>query len=415
MGDVQLTPAFVFRYEKRMRAIQENEYARTLLAENNWWPKVAKTLPIDGASERLTWFLNTAQIRPAGDGGNIQFDPLVAQSTELVPQVYESAIRVQKDQLLDLRGGGLDTLADWSMQVGAATAGWFPQKILAELLMNGAATDGSAAAYDGVPFFADNTTSTTFAGVSLIGHPYNPYLPGLGGYVNWLHGSATTFVSGAATVTYPGALPIHAVGSGNVSVDTAFNNVAQAIAYAKSIKMPNGITPRYLAPIAMVVPPALIFRATEITQAKVIAQAAGASGGGGADVEAVIRRFGLQVPIQADELASSTSYTTQIKQAAQAAITQASGVTTIYKPTITGNDTTWYLIMRENMTSQLGGFIYVNRFPFQTNYFTGDTSTGPATGIDAILNRARQVEYICQGKVGMQYGHPYAVLRIDGS
>jgi hypothetical protein len=415
MGDAQLTPSFVFKYEKRMRAISEDEYARTLLAENTWWPKVAKTLPIDGASERLTWFLNTAQIRPIGDGGNIQFDPLVTQSTELVPQVYESAIRVQKDELLDLRGGGLDVLADWSRQLGAATAGWFPQKILAELLMNGSATDGSANAYDGVPFFADNTTSTSFGGVSVTGHPYNPYLPNLGGFPNWLHGAATTYTQPSGTVVqYPGALPIHSSGSGSVTVDVALDNVGKAIAYARSIKMPNGVTPRYLTPIAIVAPPALIFRATEITQAKVIAQAA-ATGGGGADVEAVIRRFGLQMPIQADELASSTSYVTQIKQAAQAATGQASGVTSIYKPTITGNDTTWYLIMRENMTSMLGGFIYVNRFPFQTNYFTGDTSTGPATGIDAILNRARMIEYICQGKVGMQYGHPYAVLRIDGT
>lgn len=409
MADNTLTPSFVFKYEKRMRAIQEDEYARTLLAENIWWPRVAKTLPIDGASERLTWFLNTAQIHPSGSGGNIQFDPLVTQSTELVPQRYHSAIEVSKDDLLDLRGAGLDTLADWSRQVGAATAGWFPQKILAELLMNGAATDGSAAAYDGVPFFADNNTSTTFGGTAVLGHPYNPYLPNVGSFANWLHGSSGTYAAGpgGTTVPYPGALPI----DDSVTVEVALQNLGKAIAFAKGIKMPNGITPRYLSPLGIVAAPRMTPRIQQLTDAKFIGQTPGGSG----DVMALIRNWGMSAPIEAPELAATTSYTTQIRQAAQAATNQASGQINTYQPTITGNDTTWYLLMKESMTSQLGSFIYVNRFPFQTNYFTGDTSTGPSTGIDAILNRALLIQYICQGKVGMQYGHPYGVLRIDAS
>jgi hypothetical protein len=412
MADNQLTPSFVFKYEKRMRAISEDEYARTLLAENVWWPKLAKTLPIDGASERLTWFLNTAEIKPAGDGGNVQFDPLVTQSTELVPQRYRSAIEVTKDQLLDLRGGGLDILADWSRQVGAATAGWFPQRLLAELLLNGANTDGSANAYDGVPFFADNTTSTTFGGTAVLGHPYNPWLPNVGGYANWLHGSATTYNAGlgGASVPYPGALAI----DDTVSIDTAFINLGKAIAYARGLKMPNGITPRYLSPVGIVCPPRITPRVAELTDAKFIAQAA-STGGGSGDVTATLRRWGLEMPIEAPELAATTSYSSQILQAAQSATAQASGIKTAYTETFTGSDTTWYLIMRESMTTQLGSFIYVNRFPFQTNYFTGDTSTGAATGIDAVLNRALQIQYICQGRVSMQYGHPYGVFRIDNS
>jgi len=150
MADVSLTPSFVFQYEKRMRAIQEDEFARALLAVNTWWPRISKTMNIDGASERLTFFLNTAEIRPVGFGGNVPFEPLVTQSTELVPQRYASGIRVNKDQLLDLRGGGLDILADWSRQIGVKMAYW-PQRLLAEIIMNGANTDGSANAYDGVP------------------------------------------------------------------------------------------------------------------------------------------------------------------------------------------------------------------------------------------------------------------------
>src|SRR4029077_6260506 len=146
--------------------------------------------------ERLTWFLQTARIEPVGTGGNIRFEPLVTQSMEILPERWASGISVKRDQMLDLMGTGLDELAEWSRQIGTKIA-YHPQRMVSELIMNGATTDGSANAYDGVPFFADNTTSTTFGGVSVTGHPYNPYKPKLGGYIKCLHG--------VASGTYPAA------------------------------------------------------------------------------------------------------------------------------------------------------------------------------------------------------------------
>lgn len=403
-GGVTFSPTFVFSYEKQMRAIQEYEYARSLLAENLWWARLAKTVTLEGASDRLTWFLNTATIRPAGAGGNVSFEPLVTQSTEIVPQVYDAGIKVQKSQLLDLRAGGLDSLKEWSMQMGTATA-YFPQRLISELLMNGAAADGSANAYDGVPFFADNNTTTTIGGVAVKGHPYNPFRPSLGGYFNWFHG--------APSGTYPGALPIDTTNA--ATDDIAFNNLSKAIAYVGSWKMPDGITPRFIRPRGLLVPSALLPRAVKITDAKYLAFGA-SSGGGSADVTGVTRRWGLtSAPIEAQELNASTNYPTQILQAMQTATGQASGIIKTYTPQITGSDTSYYLIMEENMSSQLGGLMHVMREPFQTNYFTGDGSTGPSTGLDAVLNRAREIEYICQGRLSGQYGHPYGVIRIDAT
>lgn len=410
MSDVSLSPSFVFQYEKRMRAIQEDEFARALLETSTWWPRICKTMNIDGASERLTFFLNTAEIRPVGFGGSVPFEPLVTQSTELVPQRYASGIRVNKDQLLDLRGGGLDILADWSRQIGVKMAYW-PQRLLAEIIMNGANTDGSATAYDGVPYFADNLTSTSFNGTSVTGHPYNPWRPLLGGYVNWLHGnSATVTQPNGATYTYPGKLPLDT----SVTIDVAFQNLSSAIAFVGGFKMPDGITPRFLRPRGILAPPAMIPRIAELTGAYFLAQ--GATGGAGSsDVRATIQRWGLDgPPIEVAEFAATTNYTTQIVQAAQTATGQASGVQTVYQETITGNDTTWYLVMEQNMSSMLGGLIHVIREPFKTNYFFGEGNTG-ATGIDAILNRALEIEYILQGRMSCQYGHPYGLIRIDGS
>lgn len=395
----QLTPSFVFQLEKRMAAIREDEFARALSdSETNYWGRISKQLDIDGASERKTWFLNTADIRPDGLGGTQDFDPLVTQTTELVPQRYKAGISVKKDQLLDLRGGGLDILTEWAAQIGYKSA-YFPQRLLTELLMNGANTDGSANAYDGVPFFQD-TTTTTFAGTAVAGHPYNPYQPSLGGYSNWLHGAA----SGA----YPGACPI----DDSVTLDVAFINLSKVIAYVRGWKMPDGITPRFLRPAALIIPPRMVTQATQLLSAKYIAQAA-KTGGGSGDVEMIIRRWGLPAPIVADELAASTSYSTKIMQAMQSATAQGTGVQTAYTETITGSDTSWYLVMEQNISTQLGGIVHVVREPFRTNFFFGEGGMGGATGIDAILNRALEIEYHHTGRMSMQYGHPYALVRID--
>ena len=397
------TPSFVFQVEKRMRAMQENEYARALTEENNWWPRVAKTMPSDGASERLTWFLSTAQIRAVGKGGSIPFEPLVTQSTEIVPQRYAAATRINKDEYLDLRGGGLDALAEWSAQIGVETA-YSPQRFLAELFMNGTATDGSANAYDSVPFFADNgvsTPATTFGGVSVTGHPFNPFRPQLGGYSNWLHG--------AASGSYPGALPI----DDSVSITQAFINLGKAIAYVGGWKMPNGITPRFLRPRMLLVPPRMVPQVAQLTDTRFIAQTAG-SGAGSGDVTATIKRWGLETPVEVQEFAATTNYTAQLEMAAQATTGQASGITTLYNKQITGSDTTWYLVMEEMRTTTLGGFIHLLREPYKVNYFFGEGASG-ATGVDAILNRILEIEYICQGRMSLQYGHPYAVIRIDAT
>lgn len=101
------------------------------------------------------------------------------QTVEYPTFKHGVGIRVPVDQIEDLDGTGLDQLASWSSQIGTDSA-YFPQRLGAQMLLNGSNTDGSAVAYDGIPFFADNSANTINS-VSVKGHPFNPFRPALGG------------------------------------------------------------------------------------------------------------------------------------------------------------------------------------------------------------------------------------------
>jgi hypothetical protein len=384
----EITPAFVFEYERRMRAITEIEYARRLASPHTWWNKVMRVTPIEGKTERITWLLDTATIEPVGPSGvgRIGFEDLVTQTVEYPSFRHGRGIQVHRDQIEDLDGTGLDILAKWSDNIGNETA-YYPQRLGAQLILNGANTDGSANAYDGKPFFADTSNA----------HPNNPYNVGAGTYANWLHGSS----SGA----YPGACPIDETNAS--TVDTAFINFQKVITYIKSLKMPNGIDPRFLTPVFVLVPPALTKRIAQITDAKFIAQAAGSSGGGSADVEAVHQFWGMGQPLIVQEFASSTSYAMKMPF-----VNATTGATTFLAETATGSDTSWYMICQEMQTTRLGGLLLIQRKPFKVNYYTGDSG---GTGQAVQLDRMNEFEYHVQGRIAAQYGHPYTIFRIDAT
>lgn len=384
----EITPSFVMQYERRMRALTEVEYVRRLAAENTWWNKVLRTIDIEGKSERVTWLLSTAFIEPVGPSGvgALSFEDMVTQTVEYPVLRHGKGIRVHRDQIEDLNGTGLDILAQWSSQIGGEMA-YYPQRLAAQLILNGAATDGSATAYDGKPFFADTTNA----------HPNNPFNPGAGSYANWLHGPAAP----SGFPSYPGALPIDE----SVSVDTALENVGKAIAYIASLKMPNGIDPRFLSVAYIMGPPRLAPRIRELTKARYIAQMAKGSGGGSADIEAIIRGWAMGEPMLAQEFAASTTYNGQ-----QATADATTGNLSTKKFTATGSDTTWYIVTQEMATTQLGGLLHVMRKPFKVTYYSGDQAN---SGLDAILDRANEFEYHVQGRMSVQYGHPYSIFRID--
>lgn len=379
-----LTPSFLFEIERRMRNITETEYVRRLSAQNIWWNKIVRPMPIEGRTERITWLLDTAMIEPVGPSGvgEMTFENMVALSTEYPSFKHRKGIEAQRDQIEDLDGTGIQILSKWSENIGNEVA-YYPQRLSSQLILNGANTDGSANAYDGVPFFADNSNK----------HPNNPYNLSAGSYANWCHGSSSG--------TYPGALPI----DNSVTTDVAFNNYAKALAFIQTLRMPNGVDPRFLTPMYVMGSQALALRLTQLTDAKYIAQAA-ASGGGAADVSYFVKRFGLGEPIIAQELGAATSYNMTMPFMA------ANGQPTFLNETATGSDTTWYIVCQEMQTTQLGGLLYITRKNFKVNYYTGDTG---GTAQSEHLNRMDKLEYHVSGRVAPGYGHPYTIFRFDAS
>jgi hypothetical protein len=119
----------------------------------------------------------------------------------------------------------------------------------------------------------------------------------------------------------------------------------------------------------------------QITNARLLAQAA-TTGGGGADVEALISALGYGQPVCCDELAG-------------------------YE-----NDQTYFVLADALSSSQLGGLVYIDREPFSTRYYTG---RGGGTGADAILDRADELEWHTSGRNAVGYGHPFMIFKVKAS
>lgn len=346
-----LTPEFLFDLESNMRLISSQEYQR--LSSNLWWDKVAKRMPSQAKKERINWLLDTAKIeRPNAKrgGGQAIFEDVVSKTTEFENENAVAGLVVKKEQIEDLDGNGVQLATNWSRQIGAYAAYW-PQQMIADAIKANPVT------YDGLSFFATN-------------HPVNPFDTGAGTFANRF--------TGAASGAYPGALPIHESGSGAVTAEVALQNLAKAVAYVASIKMPNGITPRFLRLNSILVPPALMARAVQLTNAHFVAQSA-TTGALSGDIRAVAQYLGLGMPVQCDELGAAFG----------------------------GSDTSYYLVMEEITSNELGAFVYVDREPFSIVYH------GPMTSAE--LARKREFQWTTEGRNTVGAGHPYLLFRADAA
>lgn len=292
-----------------MQVITEREYDR--MRNHLWWQSIARTRPSTGLKDIVTWLLSTAQIRPQDSGGNMSFDDLVAQYQTVENRFSGAGLKLQRRQLEDTDGGGMELGAAWAADIGAYMAYW-PQRETAYFLKN--AHDATKyTSYDGKAYFAAD-------------HPYNPFRVSAGAFANVL--------TGAAAGTYPGACPI----DDTQNIEKALENLGKIVSYIASVRMPSGDDPRFLRPAFILAPPRMYPRCVQLTSAKFLAQAA-TSGGGSSDVEALIKALGFATPLQADELVGFE------------------------------NDTTFFVACEQLASSQLGGVVYTEREPFKINYY----------------------------------------------
>ncbi len=151
-----------------------------------------------------------------------------------------------------------------------------------------------------------------------------------------------------------------------------------AIAYIKTIKMPNGRDPRMLRPAGILCGPAMYPRVSQLLDAKFLAVAA-ASGGGSADFTGYTQRLGYGKVIEAPEFVEAEY------------------------------DTSYFVIVELARRSQLGALVYVDREPYNIRYYTG---RGGGTGVDAILGRSDELEWQSSGRNVAGYGHPFLIIKV---
>lgn len=359
-----LTKEFLVDFETNLRSIVESSYAG--FTSNLWWSRFMKRRATTSRKETVAWLLSTAQIREINKtGGEQVFEDLVQTYAEYEMKAAAAAFKMERFKLEDLDGGGVDLGSKWAADIGAYMAYW-PQKKLAELIKNGE----TGTTYDGKAFFAKD-------------HPINPGATELGTFANLFSGAAATTPSTDPNdANYPGACRL----DDGVALDTAISNLTKAIAYVKGIRMPNGEDPRFLRPVCLVAPPRMQQRIVQLTSAKFIAQTA-SSGTGTGDVEKMIASYGLSEPVFADELGAGFSG---------------------------GADDVCYLACEEigGASSQVGSFLYLDREPFKITYYTGQ---GGGTGVDAILDRADELEWHCKGRFCASYGHPFTFFKMKAA
>lgn len=194
-------------------------------------------------------------------------------------------------------------------------------------------------------------------------HPVNPFNPGAGTYSNLFSGG--------------GAAPIDE----SVPLETAVRNLGRVYASIADMKMPDGETPRFLRPAGILCSPTLYPRAVQCTSAKFIAAAA-TSGGGSSDIEGLIKSLGFSTPVQADELTGFES------------------------------GTSYFVFAQAIAGSELGALAYVDREPFSIRYYTGRSG---GLGVDAVLDRADELEWHTSGRNVSGYGHPFLLFKVKAS
>ena len=330
-----ITPQWLADFESNMQLITETEYNR--LSENLWYQEIVKERPSKTKRELVAWLVSTAQIVPLGKGGSQRFEDMVSAQSEFESVDSGTGLVIRKNEIEDLDGNGIQVASQWSADIGAYMA-YYPQKLAYQALANGTTAKG----YDGKAFFATD-------------HPCNP------------NGGDAIYSNLIANVDI----------SDTVTLDVALKNLGSVYAAISGIKMPNGVDPRYLRPLAWFGSPKLFPRMVQLSNAKTIAQAA-ATGGGGADVEALIKSLGFAKPIQIDEMAG------------------------------TADESNYYVLAKQVSSSQLGALVYVNREPYSITYYTG---AGGGDGQDAKLDRIRELEWHCHGRNVVGYGHPFLLFK----
>jgi hypothetical protein len=156
------------------------------------------------------------------------------------------------------------------------------------------------------------------------------------------------------------------------------------IAYIRSIKMPDGITPRFLEPTTIGCGPKLAEMVQLITNAQFIAMNASVYGGGSTEIKGTMLKLGLNEPVLLPELGGNTDLDAD-------------------------EDWDWYLSCEEQAAqSRYGGIIIAPREPFDIKMLA---ATSGSQGINLQLAEQNIVKWITQGRSAAAPGLPQFIFK----
>lgn len=337
--------------EQNMRTITVDAY-KSLLAKL-WWQRVAAQKTSMAKSEVFAWLISTATIKSM-EPGQADFEDMLQKYTEITNKFASAGLRLRKEQLEDVVNG---LPGGEGLQMARRWSSDIGRQAAywPQKLVAEAIRNGATAGYttyDGLTFF--NT-----------GH-----------YVNGVDSADGTFSNILTLATVGHAVKIDE----SVTLDAAMANLSAVRAYLATIKMPNGVDPRNLEMKAILFPPALRSRVIQLTSTSLIAQAATGGGAGGADVAAVVKDWAIEKPLEAPELSAAFG----------------------------GSDTSYYVVAGEGPgDDELGALVYQNREPFAVLYHGPEASER--------LARERELQWKCDGRNVVGYGHPYLLFRVDAT
>ncbi len=163
------------------------------------------------------------------------------------------------------------------------------------------------------------------------------------------------------------------------TLEVAFQSLNVIKTAIANVKMPNGESPRNLVIRGFLAPTAMCQRLNLLLDAKFISLANGST-----DVEGSIKQMGFKGGvIECQELGAAYG----------------------------GSDTDCYILCEELGSPDLDALVWIEREPFAIQYYSGADG---GTGLDAVLNRARELEWHVQGRNSVGYGHPFKIFKLVG-
>lgn len=378
-----LDPVIEHHLRTTVEYVTEDEFWAA--AANLHYQRFTKILPTDTLVEIKTHRIAGAGYEDFGEsGGGIRYEDTVLASQEFRNHYAKAGYKIAEGEFNDFNGKGIALASDWSRDVGYAGAYW-PQRKAIAVLRNGTSlsmvTDNGnvvkLVCYDGKALFAND-------------HPYNYKRPSLGSFCNLAINTNTD-------AAHPKFLPLGgpfkqnattgvweydstAGGADSVSNEDALKNLFLMISHVRSLKMPDGITPRYLDPTCIIHGPKLAQKVLTITNAQFIA----ASSGGTDEIKGIVTKLGLSEPVKLDELIG----------------------------TGTTEDWDWYLTCEPQIArSKFGLICYGNLEAFNVHVYA---ATAGSQGVNLQLAESNFVHLISQGRNFVGPGLPQYGFKSQG-